>query len=117
MPIPTAKRKSAPADTEGERDVKKEATLRLVSICPEDEARETTVNGKDYWVRKAVVRNSKGDEKPIEVWGTEKQWPYFDGETVCAEFARSKTTDKYRWYFSPVSSGPVYDNEDDFENG
>jgi hypothetical protein len=109
-----ATRKSAPADTEG-RETKKQVTLLLVNICPD--TRETTVNGKTYWVRKASVRNNNGDAKPIEVWGTEKQWQWFDGETVNAEFASSPKTGGYRWYFSPVTKAPVYLEEDEFENG
>jgi hypothetical protein len=110
-----ATRKSAPADTEGKRETKKQVTLLLVNICPD--TRETTVNGKTYWVRKASVRNNNGDAKPIEVWGTEKQWQWFDGETVNAEFAPSPKTGGYRWYFSPVTKAPVYLEEDEFENG
>jgi len=108
-------RKSAPADTEGERETKKQVTLLLVNICPD--IRETTVNGKTYWVRKASVRNKNGAEKPIEVWGTEKQWEWFDGESINAEFAPSPKTGGYRWYFSPVSKAAVYLEEDEFENG
>jgi len=111
MTMKIATRKATQADVASKREVIDSANLVLVSI--DEEGRPASAEGKDYIVRNAVVITRKGEHKPIEVWGTEKQWPYFNGTTVNAEFAVSKKTGKPRWYFSPVASGPAYENQDD----
>lgn len=84
-------------------------TSRPVVKGPEKTA-VTAQNGEPKFARKAVVLKKDGAPVTVDVIGTAAQWAYFDGVSIEATFAESKSTPgNWAWYFSPVSSGRVTD--------